>query len=170
MNLKATAPRIFVLSASLWIAACTAGAQATQSQILPMQTACFVSAQHSVTVNLEWAETAEQRRIGLMGREHLGERAGMLFDYAELQPAEHSFWMRNTLIPLDIAFIDEQGTIVAINHMVPCDSVTGLNCPTYLATAAFVRAVEMNAGFFMRYQLAPGDRFEAGSASCAAAP
>lgn len=167
MNLTALKPNLLALSASLLMAACTTGAGAFEPQVLAAQPACFVGKEQSITVSLEWAKTAEQRRTGLMGREQLEERSGMLFDYGSLQPAEHSFWMRNTLIPLDIAYINEQGRIVAINRMEPCESVAAFNCPTYPAGAEFVQAVEMNAGFFNRYQLTLGDRLQTNPALCA---
>jgi hypothetical protein len=167
MNLVALKPRVIALSTSLLMAACTTGARALESQVLPAQAACFVGEEQSVSVSLEWAETAEQRRIGLMGREKLEERSGMLFDYGSLQPAENSFWMRNTLIALDIAYVNAQGSIVAINRMEPCESVAAFNCPTYPAGAEFVQAIEMNAGFFSRHQLTLGDRLETDLALCA---
>ena len=167
MNLVALKPKGLALSASLLMAACTTGAGAFEPQMLPAQPACFVGKEQSITVSLEWAKTAEQRRIGLMGREQLEERSGMLFDYDSLQPAEHSFWMRNTLIPLDIAYINEQGRIVAINRMEPCESVAAFNCPTYPAGAEFVQALEMNAGFFNRYKLTLGDLLQTNPALCA---
>ena len=167
MNLVVLRPRVIALSAALLIAACTTGARAIESQLLPARSACFVGEERSVAVSLEWAETAEQRRIGLMGRNKLEERSGMLFDYGSLQSAEHSFWMRNTLIALDIAYVNEQGTIMTINRMEPCESVAASNCPTYPAGAEFVQAVEMNAGFFSRYQITLGDRLQTDSALCA---
>ncbi|PFG08695.1 hypothetical protein ATI45_0998 [Marinobacter sp. LV10MA510-1] len=166
MNLVALKPRLIALSVSLLMVACTTGAQALESQLLPAQAACFLSNEQSIAVSLEWAETTEQRRIGLMGRETLEERSGMLFNYGSLQPAENSFWMRNTLIALDIAYVNEQGTIMAINRMEPCESVAAFNCPTYPAGAEFVQAVEMNAGFFSRYQLTLGDRLQTDPALC----
>jgi hypothetical protein len=94
----------------------------------------------------------------------------MLFDYGTLQSAESSFWMRNTLIALDIAYVDAQGNIVAINRMKPCESVAAFNCPTYPAGAEFVQAIEMNAGFFSRYQFTLGDRLQTAPALCANKP
>jgi hypothetical protein len=166
MNLVALKPRLIALSVSLLMVACTVGVHAVESQVLPGHTACFVSAKQSVSVSLEWAETTEQRRVGLMGREKLEERSGMLFNYSSLQSAESSFWMRNTLIALDIAYIDAQGSIVAINRMEPCESVAAFTCPAYPAGAEFVQAVEMNAGFFSRHQLTLGDRLQTASTLC----
>ena len=67
--------------------------------------------------DVELAVTPEQRRQGLMFREQLGEREGMLFVFEEEQAV--SFWMRDTPLPLSIAFIDARGVIVHVADMVP---------------------------------------------------
>lgn len=69
------------------------------------------------TVRVELARTAEEREQGLMHRELLEDGRGMLFVFPDAQI--RSFWMRNTLIPLDIAYIDENLTIVDIQAMEP---------------------------------------------------
>ena len=71
----------------------------------------------SDTVRVELARTAEEREQGLMHRELLEDGRGMLFVFPDAQI--RSFWMRNTLIPLDIAYIDENLTIVDIQAMEP---------------------------------------------------
>ena len=67
--------------------------------------------------DVELATTPEQRRRGLMFREQLGEREGMLFVFEEERTV--SFWMRDTPLPLSIAFIDARGVIVHVADMVP---------------------------------------------------
>ena len=69
------------------------------------------------TFDVELAVTAEQRRQGLMFREQLGEREGMLFVLEQEQNV--SFWMRDTPLALSIAFIDARGVIVHVADMVP---------------------------------------------------
>ena len=69
------------------------------------------------TVRVELARTAEEREQGLMYREKLERGRGMLFVFADAQT--RSFWMLNTLIPLDIAYIDENLTIIDIQAMEP---------------------------------------------------
>lgn len=65
-----------------------------------------------VTIQAEVADTSEERSKGLMFREHLGENEGMIFLFP--QEAQQSFWMRNTLIPLDMIFIRADRTILGI--------------------------------------------------------
>ena len=125
---------------------------------LPRAQACFVSdgTGHSVTVEI--ASNPEERKRGLMGRRDLGENAGMVFEYQEQRPARYGFWMYKTLIPLDIAFLDESGVIVSIRHMLPCTSSRTSDCPIYPAGKPFRNAVEMNAGYFKAHRIDEGDR------------
>jgi uncharacterized membrane protein (UPF0127 family) len=69
------------------------------------------------TVRAEVARTPEQREMGLMYRESLAEGHGMLFVFPDLQV--RSFWMKDTLIPLDIAYLDENFRIINIRAMEP---------------------------------------------------
>lgn len=108
-------------------------------------------------LDVEVAETMSQRQRGLMGREHLPEARGMLFRFEREQPADNAFWMYNTLIPLDIAFIDDEGRIQAINTMPPCDSEAARDCPAYPAGAPFYSALEVNAGYFQARGIEVGD-------------
>jgi uncharacterized membrane protein (UPF0127 family) len=70
-------------------------------------------------ISVEVALTPEEQSLGLMHRQHLEPDCGMLFGYDE--PQELSFWMRDTHIPLSIAFIDDEGRIIAIRDMEPHD-------------------------------------------------
>lgn len=74
---------------------------------------------------VEIANTAQQREIGLMGRNRLDADAGMLFVFEQM--GTHCFWMRNTLIPLSIAFLADDGSIVDIQDMQP--QTLALHCP-----------------------------------------
>jgi uncharacterized protein len=98
------------------------------------------------------AEPAD-RRQGLMGVEHLPDDAGMLFAFPE--DRDGGFWMKDTLVPLDIAFTDPEGTIVAIEHMVPCEEDP---CPTYEPGTEYRVALEVPGGWFEERDVEVGDR------------
>ncbi|MEC7376244.1 MAG: DUF192 domain-containing protein [Pseudomonadota bacterium] len=157
-------PMIVLLAAAL-LQACRTGVAAPQEG-LPTIEACFLTGTAAVPVTLEVASTPEERRKGLMGRAALPQNRGMLFEYQQERDADHGFWMYKTRIPLDIAYLDETGTIGSIRHMVPCASASGSGCPTYPAGVPFISAVEMNAGFFWDNGIGPGDRLRSGEADC----
>lgn len=120
--------------------------------------ACFEAASgRKVPVVLEVARNPEERQRGLMGRTTLAESHGMLFIYPALNQADRGFWMYNTQIPLDIAYLNNQREIVSIRSMNPCHSSSRNECPTYPAGAQFRYAVEMNQGFFEELNLGVGD-------------
>ncbi|SNC74551.1 hypothetical protein SAMN04487881_2437 [Marinobacter sp. es.048] len=156
-----------LLAASSMLYGCSSGIAAPQDG-LPVVEACFVSASGVVPVKLEIASTSEQRQKGLMGRTSMAADAGMLFKYREPRSASHGFWMYKTLIPLDIAYLSEDGKIGSIRKMVPCPSASGSGCPTYPAGVPFIQAVEMNAGFYREYGIRPGDHLYLGKENCPA--
>ena len=100
-------------------------------------------------LNIEYAVSYEQRARGLMFRESLCADCGMLFKFEE--PRYASMWMKNTLIPLSIAFIDATGTIVNIEQMKPHDlsSISSIKPVLY--------ALEMNPGWFEKNGVKAGD-------------
>jgi hypothetical protein len=87
------------------------------------------------------ADTPELRRRGLMGVEDLGDLAGMVFDLGREQTA--AFVMRDTLIPLDIAFFGEDGVLDGVMSMTPCEADP---CPLYSPDVPFRYALEAPAG------------------------
>jgi uncharacterized membrane protein (UPF0127 family) len=96
-----------------------------------------------VKVKVEIADTLKKRTVGLMDRQSLDEDSGMLFVF-DLE-AKHSFWMKNTLIPLDIIFIDSNNKIVDIKHnFEPCKKII---CDTYASAEVAKYALEVNGGF-----------------------
>lgn len=99
------------------------------------------------------ADTVARQTHGLMEVEDLPDGTGMLFVYPE--DHQRSFWMKNTLVPLDIAFIDEDGQILQILTMEPCEADP---CPTYVAEATYRDALEVPAGWFARAGIDVGDR------------
>jgi len=106
----------------------------------------------SVEVEVEVADDMDEMRKGLMGRTKLAEDAGMLFVYPEER--ELSFWMKDTLIPLSIAFMDAEGRIVDIEDMKALDDEP----PHYTSAEPARYALEVNEGFFDERGVEVGDR------------
>lgn len=101
------------------------------------------------------AETADQRSQGLMGVTDLGGIDGMLFVFPS--DSGRGFWMKNTLVPLDIAFFDVEGILVDRLAMDPC---TGDPCPVYEPGGPYRHALEAPAGDLAF--MAPGARLDIG--------
>lgn len=100
------------------------------------------------TVTVEIAATSTQRQQGLMFRQQLAEDAGMLFLFPE--DVVTGFWMKDTYVPLDIAYIDSGGTVREIRSAKPLDE-------TNLVPAAPYRYVlEVNQGWFQRHNMGIG--------------
>lgn len=155
-----------LLCSAVMLAGCSGSGAVEPSANLPVAAGCFVTGSSTVSVSLELAQAPQDRRKGLMGRESLAPSSGMLFQYQEQQSPDHGFWMYQTLIPLDIAYLDENGVIGNIRHMEPCDSSNGARCPSYPAEVEFVSAAEMNLGFFEANGIGIGDRLKLGKQSC----
>ncbi|KQP20004.1 DUF192 domain-containing protein [Pseudorhodoferax sp. Leaf267] len=101
---------------------------------------------HQLDVQL--AMTPLQRQIGLMHRKEMPQHEGMLFEFE--QPGVQCFWMKNTLLPLTAAFVDDAGVIVNLADMRPLDEAS--HC-----SAKPVRFVlEMNQGWFAKKNIKPG--------------
>jgi len=110
-----------------------------------------------VVVDLLVAENDEQRAYGLSFRRRLAAERGMVFLFDGDTTAR--FWMKNTLIPLSIAFFDAQGFIVDIQDMDPCLEEDE-PCPTYGPSVPYRGALEVNQGAFDDWQVEIGDRIE----------
>ncbi|MBM3231227.1 DUF192 domain-containing protein [Candidatus Peregrinibacteria bacterium] len=108
----------------------------------PQSIALVSPDQKAVTLTVEVADDPEERMSGLMGRKELPKEHGMIFLFQE--PGVLSFWMKNTLIPLDIIFFDQQGKYISHGTMVPC---TADPCPQYASLKPAAIALEVNAGF-----------------------
>lgn len=105
-----------------------------------------------VAVAVEIADTQEEREVGLMNREFLPDDAGMIFLFEEAITG--GFWMKNTLIPLSIAFADGDGTILRILDMEPCEADP---CEIYDPGVAYASALEVNQGAFENWGVEEGD-------------
>lgn len=103
-----------------------------------------------IPVKIEISDTPEKRMKGLMGRERLEWDSGMLFVFEYEQHL--SFWMRNTRIPLSIAFIDQSGIIVDMVDMAPYDT------SSYVSKHSAIYTLEMNCGWFEKNKVRIGDK------------
>ncbi len=101
-------------------------------------------------IRVEVAETPEERSHGLMGRKNLGKDEGMLFIFETED--YHGFWMKNTFIPLSIAFIEKNGRIVWITEMKP------LTLDSHVPPQRILYALEMNKGWFSSHGIKVGDK------------
>lgn len=98
------------------------------------------------------ADDGDERAYGLMYRPRMRRDLGMAFIYAS--DTEGAFWMKNTLIPLSIAFFDSNGIILRIMDMEPCAEDP---CPVYDPEVAYRGALEVNHGAFEDWGIAEGD-------------
>jgi len=107
----------------------------------------------ATTIAVELADTPAAREQGLMGRTSLPADAGMVFVY----PEDHAgpFWMKDTLIPLSIAFYAADGRILRILDMQPCEADP---CPLYDPEVPYRGALEVNEGAFADWGITEGDR------------
>lgn len=108
------------------------------------------------TLHVEVADEPSELRKGLMYRESLDEDRGMLFIFENVN--YHTFWMKNTRIPLDMLWIGEDWKIVDIKENVPpCDTPT---CPNYLPASLARYVLEVNAGWVKKNGISIGDYVE----------
>lgn len=101
------------------------------------------------TLQVEWATTDQERELGLMNRTTIDH--GMLFIFDTQQ--QLTFWMKNTLVPLDIAFFDDHGAFVSSAQMTPC---TADPCTLYPSATPAKYALEMPAGYIAQQGIARG--------------
>jgi hypothetical protein len=99
-------------------------------------------------IHAEVADRMESRMQGLMYRKEMAWNAGMVFVFEE--NATHCMWMKNTLIPLSVAFVDESGTIINIADMQPHSE------QSHCAARPARYALEMNKGWFAQRGIKPG--------------
>ena len=121
-----------------------------QSPIVPLDSGVAVirTSSDSFAVSVEIAETPDQTEIGLMERDALPPEEGMIFLLGEERDGSAGFWMYRTRIPLDIAYLDRDGRIVAIRSMDPCASPHPEGCGQYPPGVPYWSALEVNRGYF----------------------
>ena len=142
---QSAAAAVAIALAALW--APSAGAQSGPQPALPT---VRLTAGGMYMIQAEVARTPEQRATGMMFRTEMAPNAGMLFVFE--QDAPHCFWMQNTLLPLSIAFIGADGTVVDTAEMQPRST------ENHCASKPVRYALEMNKGWFARHGIKPGSR------------
>ena len=133
--------------------ATTASAEETTSSAL-RTLVIDTSGRKQVEVRVEVADDVSEQAKGLMYRKALGEDRGMLFVYPDER--ELTYWMKDTLIPLSIAYIDSEERIVDIQDMKPLDD----RPPHYESSEPAQYALEVNQGFFEENGVKEGDHAE----------
>ncbi|MFH1326112.1 MAG: DUF192 domain-containing protein [Candidatus Falkowbacteria bacterium] len=119
------------------------------SAITDIQKVCW----QETCFKVELAVTSAEKSRGLMYRERLAENSGMLFIFE--RPDIYPFWMKNTLIPLDIIWLNEQREIVFIKHAaLPCQVDV---CPNIIPAKSASYVLELNAGVAESIGLKIGD-------------
>lgn len=126
---------------------------ATAALALPVGAAAQGMPMMDLTVGMyrieaEVAATQDDRMLGLMHRKAMPPQHGMLFVFNT--SAQHCMWMRNTLIPLAVAFLDEQGRVINVEEMLPQTE------DNHCAVKPAKYALEMNAGWFKTRGFGPG--------------
>ena len=101
---------------------------------------------------LEVAVTPQEQTQGLMFRESLPPRTGMLFSYSDNAP--HRFWMKNTMIPLDIIWLDREGKVIFLSENTP--PCVADPCPSYGPDAPSVRVIEIAGGMAKKEKVKVG--------------
>ena len=101
-----------------------------QNQDLAIIPVTFVTEEDDLTFTMELAKSEREQAIGLMNRTELGERSGMVFPFSP--PRQASFWMKNTLIPLDVIFLNSYGVVVDVQSMETQIGVQDRNLRIYI--------------------------------------
>ncbi len=108
-----------------------------------------------VSLDAELAVTPQEHSRGLMNRESLADGQGMLFIFSEDSP--RSFWMKDTLIPLDMVFVNSSMHVVGVvENAQPCTASCSCQCPRHSSEAPAMYVIEANAGFCREHGIKEG--------------
>jgi uncharacterized protein len=153
-----------ILIGSILLAGCSSLGLSQQSKVTPTPLPAITGAQslpivakiviNKTTINLEAANTPREQEIGLMFRTSMPADRGMIFNFPTAVPA--NFWMKNTLIPLDIIFLRNRKVMNIQAHVPPCKTDP---CPGYGPTSNVLidQVIELNAGQAKKLGLKVGD-------------
>ena len=110
-------------------------------------------------VRAELADTPDRRTTGLMFREFMEKDSGMFFVFSSA--GLHSFWMKDTKLPLDILWLDDKYKVIYMRQNVqPCDEVATPVCPSYVPESKARYVLEVNAGWVGKNGIMLGDQFK----------
>ena len=147
----------FCLAALILIgASCSREPQSTTPAAVPSPapTGPRVELPSGAVYSLEVARTPQETGQGLMFRESLRPRSGMLFLFQDGQP--HRFWMKNTMIPLDMIWLDGEGRVIFVSaNTPPCRADP---CPSYGPDVPIDSVLEIAGGMAEREKVTPGSR------------
>lgn len=118
--------------------------------------AFVVDGEQRGALGVEVSNTSDERQRGLMERGTVPDGAGMLFVYE--RPARRSFWMKDTLVPLDIIFVDGDGRVLNVEHASVETNVSDSQLTRYRSQGAAQYVVEAERGYANRTGVSPGDR------------
>ncbi len=127
-----------------------AGALPASAQDGPQRLPTVTLGAGILNIKAEVAQTPQQHQIGLMHRTSMGANEGMLFAFE--RPGQQCFWMKNTLLPLSIAFVADDGTVVNVDEMKP------QTLDTHCSARPVRYVLEMNAGWFKKHGIKAGDK------------
>lgn len=119
-----------------------------------VRTSFVADGERSPTFRLAVADNDSERRRGLMDRESLAERSGMVFVFDDAAP--RTFWMKNTSVPLDIVFLDANLTVINVEHATPQPNATDANLKRYRSDAPAQYVVELPRGTANETVVGPG--------------
>jgi uncharacterized membrane protein (UPF0127 family) len=141
-------PALLSLLSLFWFTGCDGIAQASTDSPLPASHQ-FSFQLNEKTIQAELALSPKEMARGLMERTEMDENDGMVFLYG--QPIQASFWMKNTLIPLDIGYFNSEGVLLEVYRMYPRDE------SAVQSRSKEIRfALEMNQGWFSANRIRPG--------------
>ncbi|MGE5453141.1 MAG: DUF192 domain-containing protein [Acidobacteriota bacterium] len=125
-------------------------AQASEPAGKPQQLPTTTLGASFYNIKAEVAQTERQREIGLMYRTTMGPNEGMIFVFE--RPGQQCFWMKNTLIPLSVAFLDDEGTVVNVDEM------KAETEDPHCSTKPVRYVLEMNKGWFSKRGIKEGSK------------
>lgn len=140
---------VWIIIVALILIAMIIAARKTGNSSVEVSKVCF----SEKCFEVEIADTPSERERGLMNREDLGENSGMFFIFDS--EGEYSFWMKNTLIPLDLIWISENLEVVDVKTAEPCAPEF---CDIYTPKGSAKYVLEINAGEAERFGITTGEK------------